>query len=299
MAATIALTSDYGTRDEFVASMKGVILDLCPSATLVDVTHEIAAHAVDEGAWLLASVFRSFPKGTIHVAVVDPGVGSSRRAIAAQSRHAYWVGPDNGLFTLVLDRDQPVRVVEINQQRFYRPLPSALPLRVTRRFGSSTFDGRDLFAPVAARLACGSPLGAFGSPIDDWVRLPIPEPRMIHATPQGKRGRQAGKTRRGRTGAANAWLEGMVVRIDRFGNLMTNITADQLGSFWPSGATGTLAVTIGRRRLHFYHYYAEVDQGALGALVNSAGYLEIFASRASAKELTGLGKQATVRIGPA
>ncbi|MEW6325897.1 MAG: SAM-dependent chlorinase/fluorinase [Nitrospirota bacterium] len=260
MNPIITFTSDYGTRDEYVGSVKGVILGLCPEATIADLSHEIAPQAIDEAAWLLANALDAFPNGAIHLAVVDPGVGGPRRALAARTRRGYWVGPDNGLFGLVFERDGPPTVIEIDQKRFMR-----------EHAGGATFHGRDLFAPVAARLACGSPLSLFGRPLQEWVRLPVAQPRQLPSR-----------------------IEGQVVRIDRFGNLITNITAEHLGQ--ALGRPARLSIVIAKTRLSLYRFYAETPQGRVGALINSSGHLEIFAPSASAKQLLGAGKQTPVTV---
>jgi S-adenosylmethionine hydrolase len=155
----ITLLTDFGTRDHYVASMKGVILSINPRCTLVDITHRVSAYDVREAALLLASAYAYFPDGTVHLCVVDPGVGSPRKPILMMAGNHFFVGPDNGLFTLVAWRGKTKRVVMLTQSRFF--LPSI----------SSTFHGRDIFAPVAAHLSLGVRPEAFGSKIEDWVKL--------------------------------------------------------------------------------------------------------------------------------
>lgn len=274
MPPLLTFTSDYGVRDEYVGRVKGVILGLCPEATIVDLTHEIAPQAVEEGAWLLRAAASDFPDGTIHLAVVDPGVGTARRSLAARTRRALWVGPDNGLFSLVFESDGPAAVVEIDRRRFLlpstlavnacgEPATTAPPLVVNvRALTAATFDGRDLFAPVAARLACGSPLGLFGSPIDDWVRLSMPEPGID---------------------ASADCIDGEIIRIDRFGNLISNITTAHLTQWLGRRTVPRLTVQAGTRSLPFYRSYAEAPKQSAGALINSSGYLELFAAEGSAQ----------------
>ena len=192
MSSLITLTTDFGTRDGYVAAMKGIMLTISPSANLIDVSHQITPQDVMEAAFVLRSVVDHYPQGTVHLAVVDPGVGTDRRAIALEHRGSYFVGPDNGLFSLVLEEDAPERVVVLDRPGFWRD-PST----------SSTFHGRDIFAPVAAHLASGRNLEDVGSPTDRLTPLHWALPTIDEHGVQG-------------------W----VVHIDRFGNCITNISKD-------------------------------------------------------------------------
>src|SRR5213596_810645 len=184
----IALLTDFGTRDHYAGTMKGVALGICPDATLVDISHDLPAHDVLAGALELAAAYKYFPAGTIFLVVVDPGVGSTRRGIAAESGDHKFVSPDNGVLTAVFDEHPPKRVVELTERRYARPTVSR------------TFEGRDRFAPAAAWLAKGIQLAALGRPIGEIQRLEMPAPE---SSPDAVRG--------------------VVVRVDRFGNLVTNI----------------------------------------------------------------------------
>ncbi len=190
--APIALLTDFGTRDVYVGVMKGVILGIAPGAALVDLTHDVPAQNVFTGAWLLSTAWRSFPSGTVFLSVVDPGVGTDRRAIALRAGDYAFVGPDNGLFSFVLAASPAgtVRAVTLDNPRYHLPNPSA------------TFHGRDIFAPVAAQLAIGTPLDALGTPIapESLVRLPLLQPVW-----------QGGE------------LHAHVVHIDSYGNLITSL----------------------------------------------------------------------------
>jgi S-adenosylmethionine hydrolase len=187
------LLTDFGTSDYFVAAMKGVILSYNPSARIVDITHDIPAQDIEAAAFTLFAAHSSFPAGTIHVAVVDPGVGSSRRAILVEARNQYFVGPDNGIFSYVGDRMQP-RVFHLNNPKYFRH-----PV-------SDTFNGRDLFAPVAAALSSGVAPKKLGVEIDDYVWLSPLEPDESH----------------------DGVISGRVIHIDHFGNCVTNITQREL-----------------------------------------------------------------------
>ena len=181
----ITLLTDFGNQDGYVAAMKGVILSRAPDVTLVDITHAIAPQAVLQAAYVLAQAAPFFPTGAIHVAVVDPGVGSARRPLAIQTSTAIFVGPDNGLFTDVLDSGAVTACVHLDRPRFWRDDPS------------STFHGRDIFAPIAAHLAQQVSLNILGTPINDPVRLLLPKPQR---QPDGT-------------------LTGAIIHVDHFGNL--------------------------------------------------------------------------------
>src|SRR5215212_769524 len=194
----IALLTDFGTRDHYAGTMKGVVLGICPDVTLVDISHDVAAHDVLGGALELAAAYRYFPAGTIFLVVVDPGVGSTRRGIAAEAGEFKFIAPDNGVLTAVFDEHAPKRVVELTDRKYARPTVSR------------TFEGRDRFAPAAAWLAKGIDLAAFGRSAGTVQRLEIPRPVQDDGRIQGE-----------------------VLRVDRFGNLVTNIdrrTFDVLAS---------------------------------------------------------------------
>ena len=173
MRPVIALLSDFGTRDHYAGMMKGVMIGICPDITLVDITHGITPHDVLEGALQLAATYRYFPSGTIFLAVVDPGVGSARRGLAAEAGDYRFVAPDNGLLTAVFHDLPPKRVVELTERRYARPTVSR------------TFEGRDRFAPAAAWLAKGTQLPAFGRTITDFQILDLPRPQLEATTLRG------------------------------------------------------------------------------------------------------------------
>ena len=200
MRPVIALLSDFGTRDHYVGTMKGVILGICPDVTLVDITHDVAPHDVLEGALELAASYRFFPAGTIFLAVVDPGVGSSRRGIAAEIGDYRFVCPDNGVLTGVVRETPPKKVIELTERRYARPTVSR------------TFEGRDRFAPAAAWMAKGIQLTALGRNLPDYQRLDIPTPVV-----------------------ENGQVSGAVLRVDRFGNLITNIDRKTFEKFGQGG----------------------------------------------------------------
>jgi S-adenosylmethionine hydrolase len=242
----ITLTTDFGTRDWFVGAMKGVMLGVQPKAIIVDLTHDIAGGDVRGGAFSLMSGYSLFPKGTVHVAVVDPGVGGPRQAIAVQTADYYFVGPDNGIFSFALAREKIKSVHQLENETFFlKPI-------------SRTFHGRDVFAPVAAHLSRGVAIEKLGPARKDFVRLDWP-----------------------RVQVSNGRIEGEVVYVDRFGNLITNVDAESLRSF----GNKPCEVFAGKKRLcRIAPYYAAVPVGRPLALTGSTGFLEIAVNGASAAD---------------
>ena len=255
----IALLTDFGTRDHYAGTMKGVMLGICPDATLVDISHDVPAHDVLAGALELAAAYKYFPAGTVFLVVVDPGVGSARRGIATEAGEYLFVAPDNGVLTTIVDEHHPKRIVELTERRYARPTVSR------------TFEGRDRFAPAAAWLAKGIDLAALGRSAGDIRRLDLPRPVV-------STGRMAGE----------------VVRIDRFGNLITNI--DRRG-FDTLAAGGTVDIVIGPHPIaKLVATYADVVPGELCALFGSTDHLEIAANGGSAADALGLGRGAPVQV---
>ncbi len=191
LAAIITLTTDFGTRDGYVGQMKGAILSVHPNAAIVDVTHDIEPYTILPAALVLKQIFRTFPEGTVHVGVVDPGVGGPRRGIAGKADGSCFVGPDNGLFSLILSAAENVQIRSIS----VTPPEHAAP--------HPTFHGRDVFAPIAAGLASGRSFEQIGPLIDDPERIDLPRPKVT-----------------------SAGITGEIIFADRFGNLTTNIRSD-------------------------------------------------------------------------
>ena len=255
----IALLTDFGTRDHYAGTMKGVALGICPDATLVDITHDIQPHDVLGGALELAAACRYFPHGTVFLVVVDPGVGSGRRGLAADTGEYRFVAPDNGVLTLALRDAPPKHVVELTERRYARPTVSR------------TFEGRDRFAPAAAWLAKGIDLSALGRPMQDYRTLSVPEASCGEGT-----------------------IAGTVLRVDRFGNLVTNIDRR---TFEKLSGAGAIRVTIeGQPVEKVVGTYAEAPAGDVCALFGSTDHLEVAVNGGSAAERLGLSRGAGVRV---
>ena len=235
----ITLLTDFGTADYFVGAVKGAILSVNPAAVIVDITHEIPPQDIEAAAFTLLAASTTFPPETIHVAVVDPGVGSTRRPIIVRAGRSLFVGPDNGLFTYIYDREPSHKTLHVTAEKYFRPSPS------------TTFHGRDIFAPVAAALSKGVKPETFGPLITDEVRLTnSPKPRIIH--------------------------------IDHFGNCVTNITRE----IFDNARQPTLLV---KRKVidTFVDFYGAAPPNTLVGIWGSAGFLEISVNGKSAAKILG------------
>ena len=259
MRPVIALLSDFGTRDHYAGTMKGVMIGICPDVTLLDITHDITPHDVIEGALQLAASYRYFPAGTIFLAIVDPGVGSPRRGIAAEAGDYRFVAPDNGVLTAVLRELPPKRVVELTERRYARPTVSR------------TFEGRDRFAPAAAWLAKGIQLSALGRTVTNYQQVDLPQVAL-------------GETQ----------LGGVVLLVDRFGNLVTNIDRRTFEAFARSQPV-TLRVA-GRPIAGVVATYADIRAGEVCALFGSTEHLELAANGESAAIALDAARGAAVEV---
>jgi S-adenosylmethionine hydrolase len=261
----IALVTDFGARDHYVGTMKGAMLAICADIALVDITHEVPPHDIMAGAIELAAAYRHFPPGTTFLAVVDPGVGSARRGLGAEAGGYRFVAPDNGVLSVVFEETPPDRVVDLSNPRY------------SRAEVSRTFEGRDRFGPAAVWLATGVDLAELGPAIDDWARLDVPKART---------------TREG--------IEGAVIRVDRFGNLVTNIERSDLEA---AGPVRGLSVRVGDDNddrggapLPIVGTYGDVAAGEPCALVGSTNHLEIAVNGASAALRLGASRGARVVV---
>ncbi len=257
----ITLLSDFGDQDGYVGVLKGVILGLNPEAVLVDLSHQVPPRDILAGAFILQGAVPYFPPGTVHLAVVDPGVGTDRRPLALYSRGHFFVGPDNGLFHLALGGDRHFQAVRLDNPAYFLPQVSA------------TFHGRDLFAPVAAHLSRGVPLADLGPPLADPLPLALPALQV-----------------------ATDVLTGQIIHLDRFGNLISNIPGDTLFS-WAAGRPLAIRVA-GGHRVQLVRTYGDAASGELVALVGSHGYVEIACAQGSAADRLpgGLGLQVAVSV---
>lgn len=238
--------------------MKGVILGIQPLAQIVDITHEISPFEVVEGAFVIAQAYSHFPKGTIHVVVIDPGVGSTRRPILAEMAGQSFVAPDNGVLSMVFSREHPKVRHITNEKYFLKPM-------------SRTFHGRDVFCPVAAHLAKGVPAVRLGKVVDDYLRLSVEKPNHT-----GKR----------------AWT-GIVLKVDRFGNLVTNFHIDD----FPQVKTRPFELNAGLEKIaRLALTFTECDPGELFVIVGSTGYLEVATNQGSATRALGSGAGSPVEL---
>jgi S-adenosyl-L-methionine hydrolase (adenosine-forming) len=258
VAAVITLTTDFGARDPYVAEMKAVILRLYADARFVDVTHEVAAHDVVEAGLALEAIAAVCSPGTIHVAVVDPGVGTARRGLVVAAGGQLFVGPDNGVLSAALSFGD-WRAFELCEAAYRLPTVS------------STFHGRDVFGPAAAHLALGVAPDRFGPPVTDPVRLASAESREVEGG-----------------------VEGQVVHVDRFGNLITSIGAEAVERLTRGG--GGARVRVSRREMSLVRTYGDLSPDAAGALMGSHGRLEVVVREGSAAARLGARRGARVRL---
>lgn len=258
----ITLTTDFGTNDHFVGAMKGVILDIVPEAQIIDICHSVQAFDVLDAALTISQAYSYFPTRTVHVIVVDPGVGTARRPIIASSDKYHFVAPDNGVLSLVYAREERMHVRHITSQHYFmQPV-------------SNTFHGRDIFSPVAAYLAKEVDALKFGDEVDDYVKFNAPKPKAMDGTK----------------------LRGVVLKVDRFGNLITNVTPQDAPMLFGGGAK-RFKIVVGTREItEMHNAYAEGAPGEVFGVLGSMGFLEIAANRGSAAQVTGAGKGTEVSI---
>jgi S-adenosylmethionine hydrolase len=245
----ITLTTDFGLKDPFVGIMKGVILGINPKAEIIDISHNITPQNIFEAAQILSMGYKYFPPTTIHVVVVDPQVGGARRPILVATQGHYFIGPDNGVFTLIYEEEH-VEATHITSSHYYFPPKGP------------TFHGRDIFAPAAAWLSKGIEISKFGQPINDYVTLPMAKSRLTD----------------------KATVEGEVIYIDIFGNAITNITKDDLDKLNPEFSKEKFKVTYKENQLSLSNYYAETEGSNLSGVLNSFGFVELFIYKGNASE---------------
>jgi hypothetical protein len=251
----VTFTTDFGLRDHFVGIVHGVVLNIHPETRIVDVCHSIPSFDVLDGAWTIAQSYRFFPPRSVHVVVVDPGVGSARRPILAETDEHIFIAPDNGILSLVEAREPKFTVRHITAERYFlQPV-------------SQTFHGRDIFAPVAGWLSKGVAPSEFGPEISDYSRLPLPPVEHV---------------------AANS-LRGVVLKVDKFGNLITNLSEQEAPALFSAIPPKVKLLIAGQTITHVLRSYAEGGDEEFFAIVGSSGYLEIAARQASAAERLSAG----------
>ncbi len=254
----ITLTTDFGLSDHFVGAMKGVILGIHSSAEIVDISHQISPYNIAEAGFIISQAYCDFPKKTVHVVIVDPGVGTSRRPILASAAGQYFIAPDNGVLSMIYSREKHAVRAITNEKYFRHPV-------------SDTFHGRDIFAPVAAHIAKGVATERIGKACRDYLRLAFETPVRT-----GKR----------------IW-NGAVLKIDRFGNLITNFHISE----FPVIQTRPFVMQAGGRDItRLARTFAEVDPGEAFALIGSSGFIEIAMNQGSAAKAMGVDAGAPVDL---
>lgn len=244
----ITLTTDFGYKDPFVGIMKGVILGINPMVNIVDISHGINKYNVREAALTIGMCYRQFPTRTTHVVVTDPGVGSERRPILVVTDDYFFIGPDNGIFSMIYNENERARVIHLTARHYFMP------------DRSSTFHGRDIFAPSAAWLSKGMDSSNFGDYITDYARLVIPSISIPTKTA----------------------IEGEVIYLDHYGNAITNIMTKDLNALREIKPDETLKIIAKGKQIALKQHYSQVDDKGLYAIINSMDHLELFVCRGSA-----------------
>ena len=261
--AIVTLTTDFGLNDHLVGAMKGVILEIAPEAQIIDISHAVQPFDILDGALTISQAYSYFPSGTVHMVIVDPGVGTARRPVILTGDRHVFVAPDNGVLSLIYDREERISVRHVTAEHYF------LQPR------SNTFHGRDIFSPVAAYLAKGVEPDRFGDEIIDYVRFSAPRPKPVDERA----------------------LQGVVLKVDRFGNLVTNITpqdAPQLFSATPPAFKIVIGAKAQATRM--CSNYAEGAPGEVFGILGSMGFLEVATNRGSAYQMLGAGKGSEVNV---
>jgi len=258
----ITLLTDFGDRDYFVASMKGVICGINPQVRIIDLSHHVTPHQIEEAAYLLKASYAYFPDGTVHVAVVDPGVGSTRRPLLVATSRYFFIAPDNGLLSYIYQEETDVEVRQIENKQYRLDSEGA------------TFDGRDLFAPAAAWLTKGQPPGSYGPLITDAVRLSLHEPDWKGDV-----------------------LAGTIIYVDHFGNLISNLTPFHVKEVQGKTKKPDVSIRIAGVTMNgLVRSYSQGDRLAPHALINSNGQVEVFVQEGSAAERLNVGRGEKIEL---
>jgi len=259
----ITLTTDFGSNDHLVGAMKGVILKVNPDAEIIDISHKVIPYDILDGALTIAQAYRYFPLRTVHIVVVDPGVGTQRRPLLVSGDQHYFVAPDNGVLSAVYEREERLTVRHITAEHYFLS-----PM-------SNTFHGRDIFAPCAAWMTKNGQSASFGDAITDYVKFSLPKPKT-----------------------ADGVVKGVVLKVDNFGNAITNLAAEDVPQLLSANTKFTLTVG-GKPVTRFAQSYSQGEPGEAFAIIGSSGFLEVSMNRASAAKTLGVqrGAEVSVEIG--
>jgi S-adenosylmethionine hydrolase len=256
----VTLTTDYGTNDHLVGTVKGVLLKINPDVAIVDITHNVVPFDVLDGALAIASAYKYFPPKTVHLVIVDPGVGTDRRPLLVSGEQQFFVGPDNGVFSLVYEKEERITVRHVTAQHYFlNPV-------------SKTFHGRDVFAPVAAWLTKAWQSQSFGDEISEYARFSLPKPKV-----------------------ADGLVKGIVLRVDAFGNLMTNLTPADLPE--QTLKNGAIKLQVANKDVtRLVETFAQGEAGVPVAFLGSSGFIEIAVNKGSAAKQLGVGRGVPVTV---
>ena len=258
----ITLITDFGTNDHFVGTMKGVIYNINPDVEIVDITHKVASYDIFDGAFALAQSYRFFPSDTIHLVVVDPGVGTARRPLLASSLAYRFVAPDNGVLSLIYEREESVEVRHITSDHYFlNPV-------------SATFQGRDIFAPVAGWLSKGVEVQKFGEPISDYIKFSSPKPKWV----------------------SDSLIKGVALKVDKFGNIISNLRPEDIPQLFAENPPSFKIIINQQEITRLNLAYSMGKPGELFAIVGSSGYIEICTNRGSAAKILNANRGVDVDI---
>jgi S-adenosyl-L-methionine hydrolase (adenosine-forming) len=258
----ITLITDFGTNDHFVGTMKGVIYNINPDVEIVDITHKVASYDIFDAAFALAQCCRFFPSDTIHLVVVDPGVGTARRPLLASSLAYKFVAPDNGVLSLIYEREESVEVRHITSDHYFlNPV-------------SATFQGRDIFAPVVAWLSKGVEVGKFGEPISDYVKFSSPKPKWV----------------------SDNLIKGVALKVDKFGNILSNLRPEDIPQLFTENPPDFKIIINEHEITRLNLAYSMGKPGEVFAIVGSSGYIEICTNRGSAAKILNVNRGVDVGV---
>ncbi|HEX9861124.1 MAG TPA: SAM-dependent chlorinase/fluorinase [Nitrospirota bacterium] len=259
----VTLTTDFGTRDYFVGAMKGVMYGINPDVNIVDISHEVPSHDIWGAAYLLSNTYRYFPEYTINVVVVDPGVGSQRRPILAVTDKRYFIAPDNGVLSFIFNDPEFSRVLHINAEHYFLPVQG------------STFHARDIFAPCAAWLSKGVEVDKIGDEITDYAKFSVPVSKL----------------------ESGNMLTGEVLYVDKFGNSITNISYEDIKKVVEGSGYSNFNISVKEHTFNNVSpYYASINRGEPGVVVNGNGFLEIYVNQGDARRVLGLKRGEKVKL---